>query len=418
MKLRIVAFGLLVATGAHANGRYAGAYQIVGKPGDPDVLVTRTTFGLLLSTDRGANWDWICEDAVGYGADGAQEDPTLAITGNGSVLVGLQAGLGVSTPDRCAWTFPIATPIIDVTVSQSMPSNAVAISGQQLHRSIDNGKTFNPWGVPIDAQYFPITVDVAPSDDQTVYVTARLGPGNVGLFVSTNGAGSWINRAIPVGMTEKDAYIGAIDPTKPDRVFVRTYDAFTGGGRLLVTSNAGQMWQELYASKDVPLNGFAISPDGLTHWLGGDFGVLKNEMMVSSVQPKCLGLFGPRLYACTDVKQEFLAVSDDQGTNFKQLLPFCGLRGPLACAAKCAPLWQDLRSGLGYPCPDAGAPSDASASGDGSAGEDSGTTLPPPKKTGCSCSSAPASSGVLGFFAALGLGFTLRNRKNLARARK
>jgi MYXO-CTERM domain-containing protein len=412
MRLRVVAAVLAIAASAHANGRYAGAYQIVAKPNDPDVLLTRTTFGLLLSTDRGANWDWICEGAIGYGADASQEDPTIAMTGGGSIVVGLQAGLAVSTNGGCAWSFVqnVPGPVIDVTIAKSTPSTAVVISSSTadggwttvLSRSTDDGKNFSAWGVPIDPTAFPITVDVAPSDAQTVYVSARRGFGNVGLFVSTNGAASWTERPIAVTMTEKDAYIAAVDPVKSDRLWVRTFDNLSGGGRLLQTDNAGQSWQAIFSSAAAPLNGFALSPDGATIWVGDDDDglvtiVSGKSSTVNTLKPKCLGAFGTRLYACTDVKQEFLSVSENAGTTFTQLLPFCGLRGPLACATSCAVDWPGLKAGLGYPCPDAGTDDAGMISQDASPGSDGGTN-PPPPKSGCSCESGPPSGA-----AALGL---------------
>src|SRR5437868_6340998 len=81
---------------ARANGRFPQASQIVFAPGDPHTMVMRTTFGLLVSHDDGASWQWVCEAAIGLGT--AQEDPCYGVTTAGTIVGGLWQGLAVS-PD-------------------------------------------------------------------------------------------------------------------------------------------------------------------------------------------------------------------------------------------------------------------------------------------------------------------------------
>ncbi len=64
--------------------------MLVQKPGDSSHLVLRATYGLLFSNDGGANWDWVCERAIGYSGN---EDPTIAISGSGAVIVGTFAAM-------------------------------------------------------------------------------------------------------------------------------------------------------------------------------------------------------------------------------------------------------------------------------------------------------------------------------------
>src|SRR5258706_6849694 len=80
-----VLLGSLAGRTAQANGRYPLANQLVVDPGAPDHLVARTTFGLLSSHDTGKSWTWICEDALG--ALDNSEDPAIAVTADGSILV-------------------------------------------------------------------------------------------------------------------------------------------------------------------------------------------------------------------------------------------------------------------------------------------------------------------------------------------
>ena len=46
---------------ARANGRFPAANQLAHSPTDPKLFVLRTTFGILVSHDAGASWDWVCE---------------------------------------------------------------------------------------------------------------------------------------------------------------------------------------------------------------------------------------------------------------------------------------------------------------------------------------------------------------------
>src|SRR4051794_8212103 len=97
----VALFLLIGARAAHANGRYPLANQLVARPGGPAHLVARSTFGLLRSDDAGATWTWVCEDALGM-LDVA-EDPSLALTGDGTTVVAYSQGINVSH-DGCTWT--------------------------------------------------------------------------------------------------------------------------------------------------------------------------------------------------------------------------------------------------------------------------------------------------------------------------
>lgn len=413
-----LALALLGAPAAvSANGRFAGAYQIVSMPGKPDTLTLRTTFGLLLSSDRGAHWDWVCEGAIGYGMDGAIEDPTIALTGGGAAIAGLQGGVSASLNGGCAWSFVLmGAPVIDVTVARSSPSTVVVITSAgmvtQLHRSTNDGASFAPYGAALDPSVFPITVDVAPSKASTIYVSARRGFGNASLFVSIDDAASWTERPIPVAMSEKDAYIAAVDPVNADRVYIRTLDAISGGGRLLVTGDAGKTWTTRFTGKGV-LTGFALSNDGSKVWIGGDDDGLHLAdttsfafAQISMIRPKCLGAFGSRLYACVN-DGDFLDVSEDDGKTFVPLLPYCGLRGPVTCApdssaSVCAADWPGLMMGLGGPClPDAG---DASADDSGDRPDAGDGGLAPAPRSGCGCGQGePTGTAALGLVWALAI---------------
>jgi hypothetical protein len=62
-----------------------GAGQLVVDPADDAHIVARTTYGVIVSRDRGATWRWVCESAVGYTGS---FDPAIA-SPPGAVLAGV-----------------------------------------------------------------------------------------------------------------------------------------------------------------------------------------------------------------------------------------------------------------------------------------------------------------------------------------
>src|SRR5690348_12401562 len=99
--MRALVFGVLLASSAWANGRFPAASQLVVRPGHPEQMSLRTTFGLLVSNDAGKSWDWVCETAMGYGG---QEDPGIGVTATGTTLLGTTQGLSESFDFDCDWS--------------------------------------------------------------------------------------------------------------------------------------------------------------------------------------------------------------------------------------------------------------------------------------------------------------------------
>src|SRR5262245_59018704 len=81
-----------LARDARANGRPAGTSTITFQRGLETTIVAGMTFGVLVSKDGGATWDWMCEDAVGYGG---MYDPDYAVTSSGAVFATTFDGLKV-----------------------------------------------------------------------------------------------------------------------------------------------------------------------------------------------------------------------------------------------------------------------------------------------------------------------------------
>ena len=438
---------MVVAPEALANGRFPSASQLVVGPSDPNLLAVRTTFGLLVSHDKGANFDWICETALGY--SGVQ-DPSVGLTGAGAFTVGTFGGLLVSPDTGCAWGFVggalAKLPVDDVVVRGATPSNVLALTRKhtsdddagaplyttQIYATSDDGANWSKLGVPLDPGALTYTIEVARSDPQRLYVSGLKGTGmnaQAFLFVSTDTGATWTPRSIPFdAASERAPFIAAVDPAKPDVVYVRTSGPVAN--RLLVTTNAGQSWDVRYTGGQ--MLGFALSPDGSKVYLGGpndgvqvastvDFQFTKK----SSVAVQCLTANGGTLYACSNDKNGGFAIgaSTDDGATFTPKLHLTTIRGAIVCAspdasaAECAQEWptvRDLLNGGG----DAGSQDDGGiviGRDGGARAPDGGANAanPPGDSTkSCGCREASASNGIFSTLAlVMATMFALRRKR-------
>jgi hypothetical protein len=401
---------LTLAAPARANGRYPASSQLALSPKDPSVLLVRATYGLLLSSDGGQTWSWICEAAVGYGNE---EDPMMAFTADGTLLAGEFEGLSVGSPDACLWTFTPASLadkyVIDIAVDKVDPSQGVLIIsnsvGQddagaaifltQLWQTADSGHSWAQAGASLPSQFLGLTVDTAPSNPQRVYVSGRNGPPDYpGVIERSDDRGAtWQMLPIPGSDSNHLPYIGAVDPQNPDIVYVRL-DADPADS-LVVSKDGGVTWTTVYSAKG-KLTGFALSPDGTSVAIGGSMdGVLTAPSSTlsftptSSVGALCLTWAAGGLYACADEFTDgFTAgVSHDDGKTFTALMHLADIC-PLTCS--------EPDSGVNQQCPVAWGPTAQTINavcGSGDAGTDGGPPSSSPPSKGCGCSLPAGSAG-------------------------
>jgi photosystem II stability/assembly factor-like uncharacterized protein len=436
-----LAASLLAAPAAAlANGRFPAANQLVVHPTDPQQILVRVTFGVLLSRDGGQSFSWVCEKAVGYGG---VQDPAVALTSDGSLLVAAFEGLATSHDGGCSFAFVKEAEkefVIDVATDKGDPSSAVAVTstgkgGLTFHvrvlETTDAGTTWSLIGTPIDPSILAETIDPAPSRKQRLYVSGfssvivdgkqvRSGA----LMVSDDRGTTWERRDLDLG-TDKSVYIAAVDPQNPDRVFLRTRGAEED--RLLLTEDAGKSFTTL-ATVPGSMLGFALSPDGKKIAIGGPSAGVRvadttsfQFTQVSSIENACLTWTPQGLYACANAFKDGFAVglSSDEAKTWKPLLAsYSALTGPISgCAtepspaAVCAQEWAQLKATLGIGSGGAGGAGASGAGGAGPGGSPSsagGTqpgaapgATPDDKTSSCDCASAgvnrnPASLAALG----------------------
>ena len=396
---------LLAATSgdARANGRFPETNALFFAPNDPDLVLLRTTFGEIISYDRGKTWDWICERSVGLAG---VEDPMYSITPDGTLIGSTFQGLSVSTDRGCNFHFIggdlTDLVFIDLTSRPSTPGTVVAMASSYagtndamasyfkttLFETTDQGKTFQTIASGFDPALLGETVDVAESDPNRIYATAARNPGTMvkaSFLVSTNHGQSFTEIDVPLVGEERAIFIAAVDPTNADRVYIRTSNATDQPSRLLVTDDAGKTFKVIFTSSGA-LAGFALSEDGKRVWVGGPKDGLRAASTAdflwqvrSNIEIGCLKIAKDGLWACSTEKNGFVAgLSTDDGATFVPKLHFCDIRGPLECAegsttrTSCAladkngnpPPWPPQRAVLGCGGPVVPGPDSGDAGGD------------------------------------------------------
>ncbi len=458
-----LAITLGAARDARGNGRYPASTQVVfsADPSDPDLVVVRTTFGLLearrpqageaIGADAGTPaWRWLCESALGVPLVSI-EDPSIALTANGSLVVGLVEGLEVS-PDlgctiACAAGPLGGQPIVDLASRANAPHAVVALSSgyvfgdagvavaqdTRVWQSADDGAHWSQLGAPLDPTVQVTTLDVAPSDPARLYVTGTRGfdaARTSSLFVSTDTGATWTERPLPFDANVDVAdYIAAVDPLSADRVYVRS----SGTSRLLVTDDAGRTFRTALTFVG-PMQGFALAPDGSRVYAGGpedgiaegapgaDGGLAFTKIATTPVT--CLATRGAELWACTDTAGGFAVATARDGGAWSPEVVFADIAGPIACAPGAS-----IRACDGADASACGAPAFdqlcGTIGGCADAGPDGGgdpDPMLPYRTTGCFwCAAAgahaPGASAGAGGLAGVGLLWAVRSARRRRRPR-
>jgi hypothetical protein len=447
----LTALGVLgTAPAARANGRFPAVDQLVAEPNHPDHLVLRATFGLLTSKDRGASWDFLCEDALGY----KDLDPALAVLEGGRILLGVLDGVSVSDEIGCTFdrAAGISGRVIDLTVAAGVPGTAYAATiegtSTRFWASTDGGDSFEPLGDDIP-DFTATTLDATPLDPDLLYAAGLLGEGG-GFLRSEDHGESFMAFTVPEATSARRPYIAAVDPTDERTVYVRLEGL---PGLLFVTRDGGESFTRIL-TLDIPVQGFALSPDGATivasNPYDGTYRARRDDYAFERVAckgPSCLLHDDEALFGCGDnfVDGYIVGRSTDLGATFERVADYGCLEGSVACGAAsgagrlCPAVWpmvmQQIGGGVCEPVtvppdrsclPTAGGGGEAGAAtvgesggagnGGSGSGAGGGSGMPPPGDSGgCGCRVAVPRTGghaaVLTLLALSVLGRATRRRR-------
>ncbi|HKY38255.1 MAG TPA: hypothetical protein VJN18_20070 [Polyangiaceae bacterium] len=274
---------LALAAPAAANGRFPRTQRLIEDPADPAHLILGATYGMLVTTDRGASWRYVCEAA--YGVTDLPIDGISTLTADGALLAGIYSGVSrASQAKTCDFHRTLGMSnreaVPDFAIAASEPGRVLAIlvslpkvgdPFSQLYRSDDDGATWRALGEPLPpSMRVALTIDIAPSDAERVYISG-LGEGDAGVLLrSDDGGESFQTLEIPTDSAQQEhPYLAAVDAENPDQLYVRTdlwaYDPMAGvayaNDALLYSDDGGESFVELLREGG-KLFGFTFSPDG------------------------------------------------------------------------------------------------------------------------------------------------------------
>lgn len=391
----IACSAVLLTFGQHAvaNGRFPRAQRLLEDPRDSNHLVLSATYGLLVTKDRGESWHYVCEAA--YGEPDLTSDALTAFTPEGTLLAGIYSGVSRAAANVCDFQRVLGMnnreAVPDFALAPSAPGRVLAIQValpedggpySRLYRSDDDGLTWRPLGEPLPPSLrTPLTIEVAPSDADRVYLSG-LGAADEGVLLrSDDGGQSFAQLEIPTDAARFEApYIVAVDPEDADRLYLRTdawlYDAATSSAvaddALLYSEDAGGSFAELLRAPG-KLFGFTFSPNGDELLLGfGDpreaggsrytdaaaLGIYRGVKGSSDFQIRYTGSVGcltwseRGIYVCTDELETGFSLGLFEPSSFdvtaraqaQPLLALADVVGPSECpacsaGATCASYW-------------------------------------------------------------------------------
>lgn len=422
---------------ARANGRFPESNHVYLSPSDPDEVIVRVSFGLLISRDGGGSFRWLCEQALGVIG---VEDPMYAYLKGGGIVASTFQGLIVSRDRSCSWPQVASVGsrvFIDLTQRPSERDYVLALESSydkqdaeggisfinQVWKTIDDAQNFAPLGPALDPTLLGYTIDIAPSDPSRVYVSANRNPGVTPkgvILVSRDGAQTWEELPIALENNERSPWIAAVDPTNPDRLYVRTKNTVEKPARLLLSDNGGKTFRTIFTSQG-DLLGFSLSPDASKVYVGGprdglnvastaDFAFRKT----SDVEVQCITATADRLWVCSAETSGFIvARTSDEGATFEGRTRFIDIRGPLDCPSSpqfdiCVNNWPVLKATLGFPGADAD--SDADAAGPAASAASARAGSGGSSGCGCRATSATEAGGLLALLATT-VSLVLRRRR-------
>ncbi|MDP3278117.1 MAG: hypothetical protein Q8Q09_23225 [Deltaproteobacteria bacterium] len=400
---------------AYGNGRFPAA-QLIHVSTDQRSVALRVTFGFMISEDGGQNFSWLCEEALGYG--GGVFDPPFVLDANQRLHVALPDGLARLERDRCSTRRDPGLEsqfVIDLDRTRdgqtvfAVTSSGAPGARNYVYRAGTSSERFEPLGAGFASDTLFETIEHAPSDPQRIYLTAvRNSPRRV-IFLRSSDGGVTFEETSLDSFNVDDGYIAGVDPTNPDRVYVRAplrdvilpdAGANASPTALLVTDDGGRTFRELVRSVGA-MTGFALSDDGATLFFGTQHladGLQRSRNRgvtferVAGVHVTGLRVATNTLWVAANWVLDGFALgrSVDQGTTIVPAIrSFCDVQGAPACGpstdvtALCGARWPVFRSSS-LACPispagDAGDAGDAGASPimDGSTIDDRGTSGPP-----------------------------------------
>jgi photosystem II stability/assembly factor-like uncharacterized protein len=361
----LAALLLLLATAAppraRAHGRPPALGDLQARPGQPERLVARATWGLAISDDGGERWRWLC--AAVMGVDARTEDPAIAVTADGAIVAATFGGLLRSDDGGCSWSRPAAA-LADVFVvdlwrvdGRGLLAVAAGADGEdRLFRSDDAGRSWRALGESF-GEVLVDRVRSAPSAPRRVYASGSL-PSRGGrdrrafLLHSDDGGASFERAELPLEEGERAFDLWAVDPSDPDVLYgqVLHFDGEDAPERIVRSEDGGRTFETVLR---IPYVGGLLVTEAGAVYAGSRLGGLwrapdgRDFQRLASLPVTCLAEAGGALWACLDEARagHALARSED-GRRFETVLRLAGIDAMVECP-RCSPAGIECRAWAG-----------------------------------------------------------------------
>lgn len=350
-----------------ANGAFPDSLAIFVPSNRPHEIAVATNFGLLVSSDDGHSWDWVCEEVIGPMAALYQMGPQPS----NNIFSVTEEGLARTNNMGCNWQLATGT-FADYSVIDAFPdpTNAqhVVLLAQPsnfegdgfvpycVFESNDGGQTFEETLLSVEGGFLR-SQEIARSDANTMYVTGYENSESY-LMHSQDAGITWTKSNYGTTLDSSLIAIITIDPNDATTLYFRVRGGNNGYERLAVSRDAGATIQVLLELRSA-MSAFLYRPDGTLivassngeAFISSDHGA--NFMSWGTgIHWRGLGERNGAIYAVgDDVLDPFaVGVSFDDGATWHTLLQFDQIRGPMNCGTiptACAAPWSVLKTKLG-----------------------------------------------------------------------
>ena len=399
-----VLFVALMAASAGANGRDPNTASIHFQRGAEQNIVAGMTFGMVISHDGGATWQWMCEQAVGYGG---MWDPDYEYTSTGAIFATTFDGLKVMR-DGCSFAATMAGSTFIARIMQTSDGTFYVAAGDpndsMIYRSTDDGVTFPTTASPGVPNDWWQSIEGAPSDPNRLYITGhRLvmrctsNSGNPGascmnnsnctnggfcepqkdflLFTSPDAGVSFTPMTMS-GITtfSNNSFleIVGVAPATPTTVYAKvTFETGTTGDSVYRSTDAGATWTKILSKNSNFGLSFLVRSDGTCVAGTRELGAWSSADCATSATPTWTPLVSPPRIQCLYENSAHEVWACTQNTAIPQLgvdgdgygimktsdlatwtgvLKYEAIQAPVACAAgtiqndRCVERYMDMQS--------------------------------------------------------------------------
>jgi hypothetical protein len=391
MRRLLWVLGVVIPATIFAHGLPPQTLSVSLRPGSENDLMIGTTFGGVISHDRGQSFRVICEEAIGYGTG---QRASWWLSPSGADFACSLKGLFVARTGGCDWQSVPELESIGCLEIRGQGSTLIAVSGKfgetnQILRSTDDGVSWHPSNESSTTRFYS-SVRFAPSDPQRVYVGAWWFNPYASVLLRSDDNGQTfgatdLSASLP---TAGAFFVLAVHPQKSSVVFASVSQDNPRAAWLVRSTDSGGSFTVVATSTEI-FNSVAFGVDPSTVFAAAGNQLFRSEneglsfMALPIPQRNACVTTTPagRLYSCGLEELDGWVVGEASsagGTNFAPFLTWGQIAGPISCpvgsavATLCEPLWPVVLASFPVRV-DAGPLPDA------------GPGTPPLPKPGCGC---------------------------------